>query len=256
MKGLKHFFIFSLIGLTFGCNSAKSIIAKGELNTKLSSKQIIKEHEKQSSAFKTLQAKVKIEYIEGEKAQTHTVNLRIEKDKTIWLSATLGLARVKITPEKVRFYDKINNQFFDGDYSLLSDLLGTELNFYKVQSLLLGDAIVNLKEGTYIASTSEKSYTLHPKNQNPLFDLFLFMNPSHFKVDELQLLQPSENRMLKVDYKAYQEVEKQVLPKNIKISAIENTDTITINLEYKSVSLNSDLRFPFKIPSGYKEIIL
>ena len=29
-----------------------------------------------------------------------------------------------------------------------------------------------------------------------------------------------------------------------------------IDLEYKSVSLNEELRFPYKIPSGYDEIVL
>ena len=52
----------------------------------------------------------------------------MEKDKTIWINATLGLARAIITPDKVRFYNRINNQYFEGDYTLISNLLGIELN--------------------------------------------------------------------------------------------------------------------------------
>ncbi len=73
----------------------------------------------------------------------------MEKDKVIWLSATLGLARLMITPEKVQFYNKIDNEFFDGDYKLLSDFVGVELDFYKVQNILLGQTIFPLDDKSY-----------------------------------------------------------------------------------------------------------
>ena len=58
-----------------------------------------------------------------------TFNLRMEKDKVIWLSAALGMARIMITPEKVQYYSKLDNQYFDGDYALLSDFAGTLIKF-------------------------------------------------------------------------------------------------------------------------------
>ncbi len=256
MKKHTQNIIILLLLVTFGCKSSKSIIAKGELNDKLSVKQIIRENQKQSAKFKTLQGKVKINYTEGDKSQTHTVNLRIEKDKTIWLSAAFNMARVMITPESVQFYDKINNQFFDGDYTLLSELLGIDLDFYKVQNLLLGESIFNLKDKPYIASTFENSYTLQPKNQEALFELFLLLNPNHFKLDSLQIFQPQKKRMLQVDYSEYQDVDKQILPRHIRIVAAENTEQVAIALEFKSIRLNSEVRFPFRIPSGFKEIAL
>jgi len=75
-------------------------------------------------------------------------------------------------------------------------------------------------------------------------------------MDSQQLLQPSKKRFLQVDYLAYQDVDKEILPKDIKIIAVEDNDEVIIAMEYKSVSLNEEVRFPFKIPSGFKEIIL
>ena len=60
--------------------------------------------------------------------------------------------------------------------------------------------------------------------------------------------------LLQIDYKNYQEVDKQKLPQNIKIIALESFDETIIDLEYRSVALNEKIRFPFRIPSGYKEI--
>ncbi|WP_298899878.1 DUF4292 domain-containing protein [uncultured Psychroserpens sp.] len=256
MRILKISLICLIITLGISCKSARSVVASGKIDDKLSAKQLIKENGKRDAKFKTLQAKVKIDIIQDLKESSYTLNLRMEKDKTIWISATLGLARAIITPNSVRFYDKINSQYFDGDYKLLSDLLGIELNFDKVQSLLIGEPLYDLNDDKYIISTNENSYILQPKNQDLFLELFLLLNPSHFKMDSQQLLQPSKKRFLQIDYLGYQKVDKEILPQNMKIIAVEDSEELNVVMEYKSVSVNEDVRFPFKIPSGFDEIIL
>lgn len=253
IKTAQIFITVVALVLVSGCKSSKAIIASGEASSKLTAKQVIKQHQKNDANFKTLQAKAKIDITQGEKEQGLTFNLRIEKDKVIWLSAPLGLARMMITPNKVRFYNKTDNTYFDGDYKLLSDFVGVDLDFNKVQNILLGQSIFSLKEQHTVA-VNENSYALAPKDQNILLELFYLVNPSHFKMDSLQLYQKIEKRFLQVDYASYQEVNKQVLPKSINIVAVEDKDEVGVKLEIKSVSLNGDVRFPFKIPSGYTEI--
>lgn len=245
-----------LLFVALGCKSAKQITSSGELNSKLTSKQLIKEHNKKDAKFKTLQARVKVEYVQGDQSQSHTINLRMEKDKTIWLSATLGIVRAKITPTKVSFYNKLDNTYFDGDFSLISNLLGTKLDFEKVQNILLGNAIYNLNDEKYDAGTHEGSYLLSPQNQNQLFEIFYLLNPAHFKIDSQQLAQQIEQRQLEIDYKDYQVVDKQIIPQNVKVIALERDFETTITMEFKSVSLNSDLNFPFRIPNGFDEIVI
>jgi hypothetical protein len=242
--------------MVLGCKSSKQIASSGELNSKLTAKQLIKEHNKKEPKFKTLQARVKVDYLQGDKSQSHTINLRMEKDKTIWLSATLGIVRAKITPTKVSFYNKLDNTYFDGDFSLISDLLGTKLDFEKVQNILLGNAIYNLKDDSYNIDIHEGSYVLSPKSQNQLFEIFYLLNPTHFKMDSQQLAQPLEQRMLEIDYKDYQEVDKQIVPQNVKVIALERDFETIITMEFKSVSLNSSLNFPFRIPNGFQEIVI
>lgn len=245
-----------LILFAFSCGSNKSVIASGVASDKLSAKQVIKQHQKSDADFKTMQAKVKIELIQGDQEQGHSFSLRMEKDKVIWLSAPIGMARMMITPDKVRFYNKLDNEYFDGDYKLLSDVVGVELDFMKVQNILLGQAIYNLKDEPHEVSVNNNSYALQPKDQNALIELFYLINPSHFKMDSLQLYQQLKKRMLQIDYSTYQKVDKQILPQYIKIIAVEDTDELAITMEFKSVSLNDEVRFPFNIPSGYKEIVI
>lgn len=256
MKKVTYITLLALLLVSFGCKSTKNITSNVELDKKLSSRQLIKEHTKSFANFKTLQSRVKVDYQQGDAEQSHTINLRMEKDKTIWLSATLGIVRAKITPTKVSFYNKLDNTYFDGDFSILSDLLGTELDFNKVQSLLLGETLFDLSIHSYKADIFEKSYLLQPKKQSELLEIFLLLNPSHFKMDSQQIAQNLEKRLLQIDYKDYQEINKQVLPKNVNIVAVEGNFETKINMEFKSVSLDTDLRFPFRIPSGFKEIVV
>ena len=243
-----------LMLLAFSCKTTNTISSDGEITSDLSAKQLIKNNTKSIANFRTLTARVKADYSSNDESKGTTINLRMEKDKTIWMSAPFSMAKVLITPEKVSFYNKLDNTYFDGDFELLSDFVGTDLDFDKVQNILLGEALYDLKKEEFIASTFEKSYLLQPKNQRDFFEIFYLLNPSHFKMDSQQFAQPNENRILQIDYKDYQKVDKQKLPQTIKIIAVEKFDETIIDLEYRSVALNEKIRFPFRIPSGYKEI--
>ncbi len=244
-----------LIAIAFGgCKSANRVSATGNLEGKMSSAKLIRAYNKSIVDFKTLQSKVKVDYFQGDQSQSHSVNLRMEKDKVIWLSATLGIVRVMITPDKVSYYNKLDNTYFDGDFALISDFLGTELNFENIQNLLLGEAIFRLDENTYSSDVHENSYVLFPSSQNSLYEIFFLLNPSHFKMDSQQLAQPYEGRMLQIDYTNYQRVKRQILPEQIRVIALQQQEETIVNMVFRSVSLNNELRFPFRIPSGFEEI--
>lgn len=258
-QSAKYFKVIIVLAMIFSlssCKSTKAIAATGEVSSKLSAKQLIKAHGKGKANFKTMQAKAKISITQGDNSQGATFSLRAEKDKTIWLSAPLGLVRIKITPEKVQFYNKTDNSYFDGNYELLSSFVGFELDFQKVQNILLGQAIYDLKKQPHKVDIQNNEYVLAPKEQDEVLEIFYLFNPSHFKLNSLELAQQSEKRFLQVNYKSYQEINKSIIPKFIKIIAVQDTDQALIDMELKSVKLNEKVRFPFKIPSGFKEIEL
>lgn len=248
--------IITLFVITlFNCKSAKTV-SGGEANYSLSSRQLIKENNKKSPDYKTIKSTLKITYDDGKNTQSHSVNFRAKKDEALWMSATFSVVKALVTPDKVSFYNKLDNTYFEGDYAYLSGLLGTDLDFQKVQSLLIGDAIYDLKEDNYKLSVDDESYILQPKKQRELFEIFFLLDPSLFKLKSQQISQPQELRHLQIDYLSHQEVDKQILPEKVKVIAVEANEELIIGLEFKNVTLNEDLRFPFKIPSGYKEIKL
>ena len=244
-----------VLGLFFlsSCKSAKSIVSSDVASESVSAKQLINTYQSKLTDFNTLKGRISIDYERGKDKKSVGLDIRMEKDKHIWMSALFGVGKVLITPDKVAFYNRWDKEYFDGDFSYLSNLLGTEIDFEKLQNILLGQTIYDLKKQSHKISVADNSYVLTPKRQNSLFDLEYKVNPSYFKLDELSVIQKLENRDLNVKYNAYQNLENLVMPKLISILANDGGDLIKINLEYKSLRLNEKLRFPFQIPSGYKE---
>ena len=255
---VNHFYRGMGIGMVFlfvlSCKSTK-IAAEGKIDDKLSAKTIIKNHYKHRTDFKTLSGKMKIDYSDGESTQGVSVSLRMEKDKTIWMSAPLGVVKAYITPTRVSYYNKLENEYFDGDFSYLSNLLGTELDFDKVQNLLLGQALFDLRDRKYMAAVNANTYELKPKNSFDLFKTFFWLEPRNFKMAVQQLSQPLKKRLLEIRYKNYQEIGDQVLPNEISITAIDTDERNTIAIDYRNIELNRPLNFPYKIPKGFKKIV-
>lgn len=228
----------------------------GKANYNLSTSQLIKENSKQTPRFKTLQSKLKITLNQNKKSQTYTLSLRIKKDEFLWVNAPFSVIRTLVTPQKISFYNKLDGTYFEGDYQYLSDMLGISLDFQKLQNLFLGNAMFNLKAREFKTSVIAEAYMLQPKKQQLLGELFFLLDPFHFKIKSHHISQPNNKLYFQIDYLKHQEVSQQILPEIIKVLATNKNEKIIMNLEFKGVSLNEDLTFPFKIPSGFKEIKL
>ena len=252
----KLIYSLALIVLFLGCKSTKILSASSGLERRMSVKKIVKNHNKFQSRFTTLQGRLKVELTQGGRSEAHTLTLRMGYDNTIWVNAFLNMVRVKITPDRVRFYNKLDNTYFDGDYALINSFLGTDLQFENLQNLLLGEALFEIQPNRFNKTVHPSSYELRPKRSNDLFDLLYLINPTYFKMDSQQLSQQANRNFLNIQYPSYQKIDGLVLPEKMTITATNSDVQTTLNLNLKSVILGQSLRFPFKIPKGYKAIEL
>src|SRR5690606_17014868 len=158
---------------------------------------------------------------------------------------------------RVSVYSKLVNEYFDGDFSYLSRCLGTELDFEKVQNLLLGDALYDLRDEKYsLEVISGNYYQLKPKKPGDLFKTLFQINPINYKMASQQLAQPWKKRLMEVNYTNYQKINNWILPDKVAIVAIDGDHTNTVSIEYRNMEFNRALNFPYDIPNGFKEIAL
>ncbi len=246
---------FLLLLVLASCGSTKNI---SNLEN-ASAKQVISSHKAASPDFKTLAGRVQLVYETDEKSQSIIVSLRMEKDKNIWIKASIlgiTIAKVLITPTSVSYYETIGNTYFEGDFALLGEWIGTPINFQQAQNMLLGQSIFTLNPSEYSAAVFQNKFKVQPKQQPQNFIHSLFLNPDNFKVASETLSQPKDDRLLSIRYGDYQKIENQFYPSTILIDTSEKGSKTKIEINYKKIDLNVDVSFPFDIPAGYEEIQL
>lgn len=219
---------------------------------------VVANHYSNEVNFNTLQGKLSVRYTTEERDQSVTVSFRMKKNDTIWMSGQLlgiPLAKVLITPNSVQFYEKISRTYFDGDFRLLSDLLGTPLDYQKIQNLLLGQAIYDLREERYKLSESSRGYQLQPSAETFLKKLFL-LDAGNYKTLAQQIGEANSNRSVTITYPEYQKIGQQLFPGEIQIVANEGAQNTRIDMQFRGIDLNVPVSFPFSIPSGYEEILI
>ncbi|MDA9660572.1 DUF4292 domain-containing protein, partial [Flavobacteriaceae bacterium] len=129
-------------------------------------KELTKAISKNRVDFKKFRSRVKTTYYDGKRSQQVIVNLRMEKDKSIWMSANIlvPIAKILITPKKVSFYEKFQKTFFQGDITFINDQFNTDFDFKDIQNLLIGLPLADLNRGKWETISHPKYYILTPKS--------------------------------------------------------------------------------------------
>ena len=256
MKKSTLFFVLILF-IVASCSSSKKALGTANVAERIAANKVAKKHLAANFNKENLEAKLKVNYTDESTNQSVTVKLRLQKDSVIWLNATYAgflVARAKITPTRVSYYEKLNKTYFDGDFVFLKRLLGAEVNFKQLQNILLGQAIVDLDAQDFSGSIESNAHLLVPEKQNPLYDLLFWINPQHFKLDRQALKNSPKNQLLEIFYRGYSEVDGTLFPKEIVIEGKDSEKFTQITIDYRSVVFNVDFSTPFSIPRGYKKV--
>jgi hypothetical protein len=162
------------------------------------------------------------------------------------------MAKALITPEQVQYYEKINGTYFEGDYQSLSNWLGTDLDYSKIQNLLLGQPIDDLTKDRFVLLLMDKAYQLHKKDGDT--DKAFLFDDTHYLLQQQSVVQSAKERSFEVQYPNFQEYDTAVLPMNLLINAMQEKGRTEISISYSSVTFNEELTFPYSVPEGYDRI--
>lgn len=241
----------------FSCKS-KAVLAEGRADKAIKSENIIANHYANKKDFKTVYIKASARYKDDEQTLNVTAEIRIRKDEKILVSIRflgITMAKAVITPKEVKYYEKMNGKYFDGDYTTLSRWLGTDLDFTKVQNLFIGQAMDDLSKGNYKNTIEDKLYKLESDGSGGTSKTFFF-EAGRFLIKKEEITQPSKNRMLKVEYPNHAQYLQAAMPTAIVIQALQEKGKANINIEYNTVTFNEELSFPYSVPDGYERIFI
>ena len=247
-----------LTGVLFAsCKPKQAVLSEQSAEEARTTVEIIKGHYANEKDFNTLFIKADAKYSDSHTSQKLSADIRIKRDEKILVSLKflgITMAKALITPDRVSYYEKLNGTYFDGNYAMLSRWLGADLDYAKVQNLILGKAIYNLKDDVYTAKIENGLYALQ-SNSGGIMKSFLFEGSNYLLKKELISQGGLDSRSLDIQYPAHREYPKAVLPAEMKIDA-EQKDKVTIQIVYNTVTFDEDFSFPYNVPSGFDQIFL
>lgn len=199
-------------------------------------------------------AKAKIEFAN----QQHdvTLNFRINRDQTIWISVTalLGIevARILITPDSVKILNKLQAEYIHKPFNYIHRYTNPGITFATLQDLFMGNVSLTLlrTDQLTVADSGDEMQLVGVKDQLSFqYSLNTNRRPKVFRLVPMATDQSMESYYGKyADFGGYD------FPQNQHIQLRGENMKINAQLEYNKVVFNEILEFPFSVPARYKVV--
>lgn len=247
---IKIFFGITLLIAT-ACKSKKIVTTLPNTIIKPDNKSVIKSLKAADLKFSTYSTKAKTNIKIDSNTYDINLNIRIKKNDTIWISATyfsIEVGRIVITPDSIKMINRAQSQYFIKPYSYLSKNINPKLDFFALQSMLVGNTMAfGYSDETSITSDStgyaimstDLSLTYHAKFNTVI------------KVTETLLIDSKKEQQLKIIYTDFVRINNFNTPTQVIINTTVNNKKITASMLYSIPEIDKNLEYPFSIPKRY-----
>lgn len=181
-----------------------------------------------------------------------TLNIRIQKDKQIWVSITaiagIEVARAVISPDSIKIINKLQSVYLKKPFSYVYQYTGRQINYKTVESIVIGNAVPE-----FINSDAD----MQASGNNAIFSGILndlsyqtTFGPD-LKVNNLKLANQKASQKLDVNNSSFIQADDRILPSVIAINSMAAQNSIKADLHYVKVTFDQPIDTPFKEPKGY-----
>ena len=207
--------------------------------------------------FRYLSAKGKAQIDqEGNKLPTANLTLRVRKDSIIWLSVSVAGfdgARAYITRDSVRVLNKLQREYYAGDFAYLSQRLNVPVTFDQVQAILLGNYLLAPIGSTPTVTTEGNTQRVQFQQASLLVEQLI--NLGQQKVQKLNVKDSQSQNNVTVDFSDFRSVvpSNQLFAYNVVLQIQQAQGPVSSAIiNYRNVDVDKErLAFPFSVPSGY-----
>jgi hypothetical protein len=208
--------------------------------------------------FVYLTTKTKLEYSDGTNVDQYALSLRVKKDSVIW--ASIGKAGIEgvrglLRPDSLFILDKLKNDSYSYDLKYLQSLIQSNLSYYNIQNLLIGDLLFPYSS-TDVVTKTDTHFIVTQKKDN--LNIESFVGFDNLKVEKVTITDAVAMSKTAVVYSNYVLSDSILVPsvcaldieykKNGQILRTQLTLTHS-KIEFTAKALN----FPFNVPKKYNE---
>ncbi len=192
--------------------------------------------------------------------------IRIRRDSAIYISVSpfLGIeaARVLITPDDVQIINRLDGTYFKGGMAYVNSMLNTQLDFYMLQALLLGNDFAHFSSENFTLSADGERILLRNPGRfsdaggvsGSLFQQNLWLDHETFRILENLIYEPLTRRSLRARYERFDKVSDQTVPTAMTWTIIDPASRTELSLRYSRTTINEPQPIRFSVPDRYEHI--
>lgn len=225
-------------------STAKALDTKTSKLASIRSKQI---------SFNSFTGKAKTNLSINGNSNDVTLNIRIERDKKIWVSITaiLGVevARAVITPDSILVVNRLQGVYTRKPFSYVYNYASKQVNYKTIESLLIGNAIPELLNENAEFTPLNDNITISGNLEDLVYKLVI---GADYKVTQTNLSNEAQGQSLQVANNTFIQATNRVMPSQIDIASVVKDKKIQVNLHYIKVDFDQHQEYPFSIPDRYE----
>lgn len=216
----------------------------------------IKTFEMSNLDFRTFSGRAKAKIELGKRVNDVTLNIRIERDKAIWLSVTamLGVevARVMITPDSVKIINRLQGEYIGKPFAYIYNYTNQGITFVTLQDLLMANVSSNLlrTDNIQVASATDEYIIVGIKEKlSYQYRINKENRPFSFVLQEVDAVQN-----LEAFYGEYAKTKGYNFPQDIALNIVGEQISVRARWRYGRVSFNEEVEMPFSVSDRFKVI--
>ena len=175
----------------------------------------------------------------------------MRKDSIIWfsISATIGIQIMKgiITKDQVQILDLFNKKYYKYSIAELGNKFGGDIGLRELQNLIIGNPIFDTL--VYQKDIQGKRWI----SENPPISNLMYASDFHLP-DSSLVIQKGSTKQLKTKYFGSLSTGSFSVAKIFQIITLSASNTIRLDLEFKTASDAVIPSYPFSVPDGYEHV--
>lgn len=230
--------------------------------------------------------RINVQFSNNNSKTSFRASLKAVKDDKILASISkinIPVGRVLLTPRDLTYVNYIDRNYFEGDYSFLSNLLNFNLSFETIQAIISNNAISYplqnsrnfnsfIENGKYVLQSSNRQQNLKTGKFKNFFSgkelqasnvetgaensivQTMYFNPRSFVLEKLVIDDRLNAWNLEVSFNDFERVEKKEFPGTIDMKMISPDDTIELKIKLNGFSTEKIDSIELNIPDSYSRI--
>lgn len=207
---------------------------------------------------KWLDAKAKIDFRSDEFSIVATTTIRMQKDSAIWMvGKKFGIEGIRalVTPDSVYVINRLTNEYQIEGISFLQEQFNLPMTFYDLQDILLGNAILLPDQSSLESSMDTSHYILKEKSTLGMNKSYTFNGEGYYP-EKMYFSEGAGQRTAQLEFGDHRPVEQTDNFSYFRALLFRSpeTGTISLDIKFSRVELNTPKSLSFEIPSHYTKV--